>query len=1210
MMHRISILLALGAMGSAIAAPLATPRTERTFRQDASSKMVYADLLVAYEQPQAGVIPPVGGVTPTIEAYLKSVFIETSKELHKASGGAVQLGKITIIPASEKSDPDVLILADNQPASQPCPGNLQKPDASALVCADASTGGYVGTAWWKAPKTAPGVGVVFEKVPETDKVGSRVNVSWKTIAGFDKFALVHELGHYLFAMRDEYEGPSFTSSEAFEDATEWDPRDGVDATHPLGRKGAALYGALASSKSWTFLPDFNGYPMGYVSSYKDASASGIESDYRKFSPYQIDITLPIPVPKPEGDEELKDGWNTPTYAVAEQFATLATRRSGSADGLPARQFRHGGLWSMETSIRTALGTAYTRPTASIAYDNSMANEIVFVGPGQHNVFVFDASGSMGYKIVGPNPANLVRRDVAVDFFGRLTHDELWKDDLRYPTGAKFGFVAFSNSAWQPFGEWPTLAELKNKTVLRTTPLADLVWKSGIDASTGDELMPTPQRQTNLTEALSVAYQKFQDNTDKPVQRNLVLISDGDHYIDDPDNIFTGEESKGKNYRLFLVSLDTKLELNGPGVEGFGDKMTKLASQSEGLDGRTGEAYFANGYTADGDLADAANQIANKIAKMDVQSFPETKLYADAGALEYSLVTDASQTRAQFSLSWVGNIEPTLMLSIPPYNQSFPEGNANGITFRKQKNFKVFDLDLTKFPAGTWKMKVSAPQAVEPISIFPSIASKSSKLQVNVKVDPKFLSKTGLLPVSVVAQDGTPVEGLNVTAKIAHRETGVIENIPLKWNGASYAGSLGGSLQPGHNDLQVSVIHPNNGKVFHAAMENEVPVSQRTPYPYFAMRNQTQQLWIAGTAVQKSIPGLEVWTINTNPRNFQGTSFKLFVKNNTTQTWKDLKVRYFFSVSEYPNGIPGFNRGYLPQSKVTVGEVDNRDGLSYVEYDFTGITLLPGESTSFGTNQGEDGSVIEANWSSAARWNPANDWSFQGLKTTWSVNSFVNIYDKDNKLISGNPDLEKAGMDGNAAPVVSISHPDLMVVGIPNQFIANAIDPESDPLTYVWLVDGQVVSGQTSSILNQTFSVPGNHIVTVYVRDGKSGVTTVEKQVVVQATAGACTDLSSSDLGPASTGKVLTLSAGTNCFVVKKQYLPRDWKWSKVQFQVNSNNGSSLLGLTAASVPNGSNTTLSGYSQTVPFNDPGRGTNLYLKIQASTSRSVRLNWWLQ
>ena len=255
-------------------------------------------------------------------------------------------------------------------------------------------------------------------------------------------------------------------------------------------------------------------------------------------------------------------------------------------------------------------------------------------------------------------------------------------------------------------------------------------------------------------------------------------------------------------------------------------------------------------------------------------------------------------------------------------------------------------------------------------------------------------------------------------------------------------------------------------------------------------------------------------------------------------------------------------------------------------------------------------MIEANWSSAARWNPANDWSFQGLKTTWSINSFVNIYDKDNKLISGNPDLEKAGKDGNAAPVVNLSHPDLMVIGTPIQFKADAVDPEGSALTYVWAVDGQIVAGQTSSILNQSFSMPGNHTVSVRVSDAQGGVTVVDKLVIVQASAGACTDLSSIDLGQASTGKLLTLNAGTNCFVVKKQNLSRDWKWSKVQFQVNSNNGSSLSGLTAASVPNGSNTTLSGYSQTIPFNDPGRGANLYLKIQASTSRSVRLNWWLQ
>lgn len=1192
-------LLALGLVEAA-QADYAIARSQRTFRQVASTpttadKLVTADLLVAYQDPQAGLFAS----QAELETFLRDLVIGTSKELHRASGSAVQLGKVTIVPASVKSDPDILILADPlDPLNGPCPASIRMNEETAIpVCADASTGGYVGTKWWEATKQVTGSDAktitVFDKIDDKARDGARVTISWNTLKNFGKFALVHELGHYLFSMRDEYEASYFADTKAYENALSVDPwKSG----------GLALAGATQPTMNWTTAKSFAGYPMGLISAYK---ANGTKT----FSPYTVSIAGN---PTPDMDEVNRDGDGETVRSVVEQFASKATRVVDKWD--ENRTDRFGGLWSLETSVRTALGATYSLPKAGKLpdYDATQEAGISFLKAGQHNVFLYDVSWSMSFPVSGANPANFVRRDIAIDMFGRLTHDELLANEVRYPSYAKFNFITFADQILQPFGAAPSLADMKAKTTLQSRE--GLIFKSARDAN-NIELMPAAAYEnTNLTGGLAAADALFTANVENPVQRNLILISDGDHWQPyDPANVFTGDESKGKGYRLFLISLDTKLSTNDQyGHDGFGDKMTRLATQSLGTDGYPGECFFADGYTAHADLAAAANNITNKIAGFDVKSFPGADLYADAagGGKFYGFVPDANQKRAQFAISWVGDIVPTLTLSVPPNGTSTPEGNYPGIVFRKERNFKSFDIDLTKFPVGAWTVKVSAPTASAPVKIYPSIAMKSSTLQVSVSVDPKDLYSTGKLPVSVTVQDKLPIQGLQVTATLVNRATGVNVAFPLAWTGSTYAGVLSGNIQAGLNDLNVSVVHPGAGKAFYAPLENRIPDNKKTPYPVFAKREQSQQIFVPGMAELRGVTGLEAWTINTNPRNAQGTSLKLFLKNNTTQTFTGLKARYFFSVSEYPTGVPGFNRGYLPQSKVTFGNVKNRPGLSYVEYDFAGVTLYPGESTSYGTNAGEDGSVIEGTWSTAASWNTANDWSAKGLSTTWSPNSYVNIYDATGKLLVGSPDLDPGPKYGNASPLVSITNTDLIAAGAAVAFNADAMDPEGNALSYAWTVDGVLQVAQTSPTLSYAFSTAGSHTVTVVVTDdGGSSPTVVTKTVVVQAASGACTEQNTEFLNVASASKNLSLKAGANCYSIPASQLSRDWKWSKVQIQLNSESGVALNGLSVAGVPTGATTNLTGYSQSVLFADPGRSRNLYFKVLSPAARTVRSNWWL-
>jgi hypothetical protein len=591
------------------------------------------------------------------------------------------------------------------------------------------------------------------------------------------------------------------------------------------------------------------------------------------------------------------------------------------------------------------------------------------------------------------------------------------------------------------------------------------------------------------------------------------------------------------------------------------------------------------------------------------------LYRDA-ARAFPIAIDRGQTRLHLSVAWDGSVVPTTYLS-GPNNTTFPEGNYPGITFKQDAHFKTYDIDLTKFSmdAGAdtvgWKLHVAAYQASTPITIYPSIASKSSRMQVDATFDPTFVNPTGRLPVTVTVKEGRAIEGLVATGTLMNNKTGVTQAIPLSWNGSTYVGALAGNLQPGINDLLINVAYPTTSKAYFARGENRIDPANRTAYPYFTAKSQSMQVWVPGAATIKTISGLEVKTINLNPSFAQGTPMKLFIKNKTAVSFKGLKVRYFYSVSEIAGGIPSVQANNLPGgSKVTTGTVTGRPGLAYVQFDFAGKTLKAGDSTSNGSNGGEDVVLIAQGWKTP--WNAANDWSAQGLKSTWATNAFVNVYDSANVLISGSSDLDSRSFLGNAPPIVNLVTPDLLVTGAPAKFIANAVDPEGDPMTFTWTVDGAVVATNPAkpSELVHTFTTAGAHSVSVKVSDGKSTAVTVSASIMVQSTANACSQANSRVFGSASSNSTFTLVAGANCFVIPADSIRREWTWSKLQVQLNSDNGVSLSGLLVTPVPTGSTTSLSGYSQTVPFNDPGRTKSLYFKVQVSSARTVRTNWWLQ
>ena len=81
----IPLLLAIGLGFQAHAEVNSVDRSKRAFRKDATTGVVYADLVVAYEPVPASVL--LGG--KTVRQYLEESFVQASLDLFIASKGAV-----------------------------------------------------------------------------------------------------------------------------------------------------------------------------------------------------------------------------------------------------------------------------------------------------------------------------------------------------------------------------------------------------------------------------------------------------------------------------------------------------------------------------------------------------------------------------------------------------------------------------------------------------------------------------------------------------------------------------------------------------------------------------------------------------------------------------------------------------------------------------------------------------------------------------------------------------------------------------------------------------------------------------------------------------------------------------------------------------------------------------------------------------------------
>ena len=108
----------------------------------------------------------------------------------------------------------------------------------------------------------------------------------------------------------------------------------------------------------------------------------------------------------------------------------------------------------------------------------------------------------------------------------------------------------------------------------------------------------------------------------------------------------------------------------------------------------------------------------------------------------------------------------------------------------------------------------------------------------------------------------------------------------------------------------------------------------------------------------------------------------------------------------------------------------------------------------------------------------------GSTATLTVNQGdkVSVTVNDGKATSDAAEASCAGNTKNQPPTVKMSCPSSVIYGDPTEFGAQGTDPDGNPLTYEWKVNGTVVAGQTGE--TATLTVKRGDKVSVTVNDGK------------------------------------------------------------------------------------------------------------------------------
>ncbi len=94
---------------------------------------------------------------------------------------------------------------------------------------------------------------------------------------------------------------------------------------------------------------------------------------------------------------------------------------------------------------------------------------------------------------------------------------------------------------------------------------------------------------------------------------------------------------------------------------------------------------------------------------------------------------------------------------------------------------------------------------------------------------------------------------------------------------------------------------------------------------------------------------------------------------------------------------------------------------------------------------------------------------------------VQVVANDGELSSDTAEAKCTGNPANKPPTVKLSCPKDLVYGTPTEFTANGSDPDDDPLTYSWTVNGSPIAGQNAATV--TLTVKAGDKVAVTASDG-------------------------------------------------------------------------------------------------------------------------------
>jgi uncharacterized protein YegL len=563
-----------------------------------------------------------------------------------------------------------------------------------------------------------------------------------------------------------------------------------------------------------------------------------------------------------------------------------------------------------------------------------------------------------------------------------------------------------------------------------------------------------------------------------------------------------------------------------------------------------------------------------------------------GVIQQAFDIDENSDRAFVSVIWGGSNAPQFKIRNPEGVWT-DETSAGRVFYSDADNYKRYRLEIEPDDVGEWMVELGNTHLVEELELSLSIYSDDPSLTIKVTTDksiynsPEEMKLVANLRYDTEAALGVEVKG---TIRSPHGSSQSVILNDAGVNGDDIAGD--GLYTVVFGDFDGSGTHS-----VHIQMDN---ASGSTPggivIPSFSRMLEFDVI----------ARGYERLPTFVNPYNLkvyakwlsnhsQGSAVRYFISNDGGYTLSDIYGKYFFSTAEVSSNNAVMVDSWTPQSGLSL---DEENGEWVVQMDLDGTTLNPGDVTAWGFAGGEDFSLHLQGWST--NWDVSNDYSAQGLTSSWSMTKYINLYDYDGNLIYGTP---RNGGALNVAPVASISGPaSLAAPGVIALDGSGSSDPDAGPsaLTWQWYLDGSVMPGMVSPQLNHNLTAEGVYEFRLVVSDGDKSS---ESTHSVQVGSPGCSAANAIDLGSAGRNTVITVD-GEECLLLKGSNVSFWQRSLTVQFSPADHramSGEASLGDQALQ-------SLIGWNINLWSPAPGSGEDTVIRVKTTESRSFRVVWW--